>query len=201
LNQIIAVLRGKVLTNLSFKKKGLLKKQKEGKNALQNPLRKSVEGGEGLEVRAYLIILLVLIPYFLCVTGVTYQMFDVPRAITLNSEGKQYDLMYVHDIECYSAKWLKSNAEKNIYIYSYPSPWHILISSGNIPRGLLRILYMEDERINGYIYLRYYNVVNGKVLVMSRRSQPIEEHSMEECKGICIDKKRIYDNGGSEIWR
>ena len=189
------------IKNFSFKKKTLLKKQKEGKNALQNPVRKSVGRENGLEVRAYLIILLILIPYFFCITGVMYNIFGVPRAIILNSEGEQYDRMYVHDTESYSAKWLKNNAEKNRYIYTYPFPWHILISSGNIPRGLLRVLYLEDERINGYIYLRYYNVVDGKVLVKGRKSPSIEEHSMEGCRGIFIDKKRIYDNGGSEIYR
>ena len=154
-----------------------------------------------LKIRASVVILVILIPYFLCVLGPMHNICGYPRALTLNSEGRLYNMYYVHDQESCGAKWLKNNAEKKIYIYTYPSPWHILISSGNIPKGLLRILYMEDERINGYIYLRYYNVVNGKVLVMSRKSPSIEEHSMEKCKGIFIDKKRIYDNGGSEIYR
>ena len=47
----------------------------------------------------------------------------------------------------------------------------------------------------------FFRDINGKVFVMSRKSHQIEEHSMEECKSIFIDKKRIYDNGGSEIWR
>ena len=197
LNQIIAVLRGKVLTNLSFKKKGLLKKQKEGKNALQNPLRKSVEGGKGLEVRAYLIILLVLIPYFFCVTGVMYQMFDVPRAITLNSEGKQYDIYYVHDQDSYGAKWLRDNgALENTMIYTDFIGGNRLISQAGIQRYDSHSLLEEDKKIDGYIYLRYYNVVDYKLL-----DRQNEEHNIAEYQDKFEGKSKVYNCGGSEVWR
>ena len=71
------------------------------------------------QVRAYLIILLVLIPYFLCATGMMYNIFGVPRAIALNSEGERYDMLYVHDQESYGAKWLRDNSElENTMIYT-----------------------------------------------------------------------------------
>lgn len=47
----------------------------------------------------YLVILVVLIPYFMCNTGTMYQVFGVPQAITLNSEGQEYDMMFIHDQE------------------------------------------------------------------------------------------------------
>jgi uncharacterized membrane protein len=198
LNQIIAVLRGKVLTNLSFKKKGLLKKQKEGKNALQNPLRKSVDGGNGLEVRAYLIILLVLIPYFFCVTGVTYQMFDVPRAITLNSEGEQYDPMYIHDQDSYGAKWIKSNTDEKAKIYGDYYGTARLVSQGMIHEPVYaRQLIAEGKAIKeGYIYLRHTGVVDGKLLDWQG-----EWHKITEYEGKFGDNNKIYANGGSEVWK
>jgi uncharacterized membrane protein len=196
LNQIIAVLRGKVLTNLSFKKKGLLKKQKEGKNALQNPLRKSVEGGNGSEVRAYLIILLVLIPYFFCVTGVMYNLFGVPRAITLNSEGEQYDMMYVHDQESYGAKWLKNCMDqRNRIATDYFGPNIFMsqaFSKGLTDSGAL----FKDKKIEGYIYLRYVNVVDGKLQEGSG-----QWHNLTEYPHLFIGKSEIYNNGGSEVWK
>jgi uncharacterized membrane protein len=76
-----------------------------------NPFRKNIDERNASQLRAYLIILLVLIPYFLCVTGIMYNIFGVPRAIILNSEGEQYDLMYVHDQEGYGARWLRDNGE------------------------------------------------------------------------------------------
>ena len=61
------------------------------------------------QIRAYLIILLVLIPYFLCITGAMYNVFGVPQAITLNSKGWQYDRMYIHDHYLIAGEWQSSS--------------------------------------------------------------------------------------------
>ena len=171
--------------NLSLKKKTLPKKQKE-------------EGKENAEVRAYLIILLVLIPYFLCVTGVMYNIFGVPNAIILNSEGKQYDMLYVHDQEIDCVKWLgKLYAEqKNPRIYAAAYGGKGLTSQGiisNVDRSSLS----ERKKINGYIYLGYYNIINGKLVDSSTDMV----YNMTEYSDIFVGKSRIYDNGGSEIWK
>ena len=200
LNRAFAVLQGKALTNFSFIKKALPKKQKEGKNALQNPLRKSVNGEKTSEVRTYLIILLVLIPYFLSVSGVTYQVFGYPRAIILNSEGKQYDLLYVHDQESYGARWLANNAEqKNIRIYTDWYGERRLISQAGFSPHTINRQTLTDERdreIEGYIYLRYYNVVDGKLL-----DKQFEEHDMTQYETKFAGKNKIYNNGGAEVWK
>jgi hypothetical protein len=47
-----------------------------------------------------------------------YNIFGVPRAITLNSEGEQYDLWYIHDQESYAAKWF-SEYENKLKTYGY----------------------------------------------------------------------------------
>ena len=169
-NKLLVVLRGKALT----------------KNAS--------------EVRAYLVILLVLIPYFLCVTGVTYQMFGVPRAIILNSEGKQYDLMYVHDQEGYSARWLRDNGklEEDTTIHTDKVGRRLLSQSqAGIRRYNPYLLPEKDKKIeSGYIYLRYFNVVDGKILDAQRG-----EHNMTEYQDKFVGKSKIYNNGGSEIYK
>jgi uncharacterized membrane protein len=199
LNKPLAVLQGKALTNLSFKKRALLKKQKEGKNALQNPVRKNGDGKDASEVWAYLIILLVLIPYFLSVTGVTYQMFGYHRTIILNSEGEQYDKLYVHDQESYGARWLANNAEqKNIRICTDRIGDKKLVSQANFaPRAINRwsLTDEQDIEIKGYIYLRYYNVVNGKL-----EDWQFEEHNLTEYSDKFAGKSKLYNNGGAEIW-
>ena len=153
-----------------------------------------------LKVRAYLIILLVLIPYFLCVTGVTYQIVGVPRAIILNSEGKQYDLLYVHDQESYGARWLANNAEqKNIRIYTDWYGEKRLISQAGFSPHTINRQTLADERdieIEGYIYLRYYNVVDGKLL-----DKQFEEHDMAQYETKFAGKSKIYNNGGADIWK
>jgi uncharacterized membrane protein len=120
------------------------------------------------EVRAYLVILLVLIPHFFCVTGVTSQMFGVRNAIILNSEGEQYDMYYVHDQESYGAKWLKSNADEKTKIYADFYGNRRLASQGRIASVIPNFYgsyhwISAPEKINGYIYLRYSNILNEKM--------------------------------------
>jgi uncharacterized membrane protein len=181
---VFFVIGGIMIANVSLKKKPLLKKQKQG-------------GKENTQVRAYLIILLVLIPYFLSVTGVTYQMFGYPRPITLNSEGEQYDKMYVHDQESYGAKWLGDEGElKNTQIYTDRLGGMRLKSQAGIRGYDTRSLLEEDRKINGYIYLRYYNVVDSKLL-----DHQYGKHNITEYQDKFVGKNKVYNNGGSEVWR
>jgi uncharacterized membrane protein len=183
------------IKNISFKKKTLPKKEKEGENALQNSLRKSVEEEKGSEVRAYLIILLVLIPYFLFGNSVIYNIGGVPRSIILNSEGEQYDMLYVHDEESYGAKWLKSYANEKAKIYTDAYGGIRLRSQGGIRSNFAKLLIEDKIAIkDGYIYLRYYNVVDDKLL----GSMP---YNMTEYTDIFGEMSKVYANGGSEVWK
>jgi uncharacterized membrane protein len=169
--------------NCFFSKEGF-----DGKNAVgrENSSR----------VRAYFIILLVLIPYFFCVTGVIYQVFGVPRAITLNSEGKLYDIMYIHDQESYGAKWLGNYAAEGQKIYGdLECRWPV--SQGKISPSLTnyRWLFTNPEGIDSYIYLRHYNVVNGKLMDTHHNV-----HNMTGYQDLFSEKNEIYDSGGSKIY-
>ena len=168
LNKLLAVLQGKASTNNTS------------------------------QVLTYLIILLVLIPYFLCVTGVMYNLFGVPRAIILNSEGERYDTLYVHDQESYGAKWLANYAEqKNIRIYTDFVGDRRLISQGGFSPRVIDRRALTDDRdieIKGYMYMRYYNVVDDK---LSKKHH--EEYNMTEYSDKFVGKGKIYNNGGAEI--
>ena len=173
----------------------VLSKTLRGKKALS---KKQKDGGNGSQVRAYFIILLVLIPYFFCVTGVTYQIFGVPRAIILNSEGEQYDILYVHDQESCSAKWLKNYMDPRNKVAAYSSGGDILISQGTISKGLLNMrAFSKHEKTEGYIYLRYCSVIDGKLISTSTGGV----YNMTDYSNMFIGKGNIYDNGGSEVWR
>ena len=70
-----------------------------------------------------------------------------------------------------------------------------LISQAGILEYDSYSLLVEDRKINGYIYLRYHNVVDGKLVDRH------EEHNITEYQNKFVDKNRIYNNGGSEVWR
>ena len=168
-----------------------------------NPFRKNIDERRASQLRAYLIIFVVLIPYFFCVTGVSYQMFGVPRAITLNSEGEdQYDVMYVHDQESYSAKWLKEYGESKRKVYTdFYGRLRLISQAGFSPNSLDWHSLSRHRKIDGYIYLRYYNVVNDKLLGRDERSHIFTSYNLTEYDDVFIKKDKIYNNGGSEVYR
>jgi uncharacterized membrane protein len=151
-----------------------------------------------LKVRAYLIILLVLIPYFFCTTGVLYQMFDYPRTIVLNSEGKQYDTYYVHEEGGFGARWLRSNTdeEAKIYVDYFGGLW--LSSQGMIRSSIYDPSFIEDKEAigDGYIFLRRVNVVDRKLLCSGGIW-----HNLTEYDHLFVERNKIYDNDGSQVWR
>ena len=182
----------------SLKKKALLKKQKEGRKEGIWKGRKSVEGKNALQARAYLIILLILIPYCIFSTGAIHQLCGASDSIILNSEGVVYDTVYVHDQESYGAKWLKVHTDEKTKIYADCHGNNRLISQGKIRSPIYAKSLIEDKKDikEGYIYLRYTGVVNGKLLGSKH-----QWHNLTEYSAIFRGKDKIYGNGGSEIYR
>ena len=150
-----------------------------------------------LQVRAYLIILLILIPYSMFSTGAIYQLIGTGDSIVLNSEGRQYDKYYVHDQESYGAKWLGESKEEGISIYSDKYSHTRLTSQGKIPISSIDAYSLTENRTcEGYIYLRYFNIVNGKSMGRWHVLYNLSEYSHQ-----FAGKNEIYDNGGAEVYR
>jgi uncharacterized membrane protein len=145
--------------------------------------------------RAYLVVLMVLIPYFMCNTGTMYQLFGVPRAITLNSEGQGYDKIFIHDQETFATRWLGDHTYEDARIAADHYSW--LRSYGGVGMYYASSLIEENKPIGeGYIYLRYSGVVGGKLMDRHHRWHDIAEYR-DEFTGRSL----IYANGGSEVWR
>lgn len=145
-----------------------------------------------IRARPHWIILLVLIPFFMCTTGTMYQMFDVPSSIVLNSAGKEYEIWYVCDEESYAAKWIKEYGGEGARIYTGAWPGsRVIKSQGKIPpdqiRGYVISQYQEGREIDGYIYLRYIDITVNRVVM--------------EYPDPFARKSKIYTSGGSEIYR
>jgi uncharacterized membrane protein len=145
-----------------------------------------------LRARPHWIILVVLIPFFMCTTGTMYQIFDVPSTIALNSADNMYMYApsYVYDQESYAAKWIKEYGKGVIYTDARLGP-RVLRSQGKIPpsqtRGSFISKYQEGKEINGYIYLRTIDIAVDRVVT--------------EYPDIFAWKKKIYATNGSEIYQ
>lgn len=126
-----------------------------------------------------------------------YNVFGIPRQIILNSEGEQYDLLYVHDQESYSAKWLRNNGElEDTKIYTGTVGGCRLKSQGGIRGYDSRSLFEKDKKIDGYIYLRYSNIMNGELIGRHNKV-----YNMTDYQDFFLKENKIYNNGGAEVWK
>lgn len=165
-----------------IKKKLLLENQKEREKVSQ--------------VLAYLVILLVLIPYFLSTTNVTSVMFDEPHTgIILLSGGETYDILYIRDQESYGPKWLREYGAERTSIHT-DTYRKYLVSQGEYPLISLNIYPPPEsiKKIEGYLVLRYYNIARDKIRGAGAT------YNMTEFSDIFVEKNTIYTNGGFEIW-
>ena len=166
--------------------------------------RKPVLKGKNnvLQVRAYSIILLILIPYCMFATGAIYQLFGAGDSIILNSEGKTYDKYYVYDQESYGAKWLKVHSEDRTKVYTDFWGRFRLGSQANFSQNSLDwYSIVQHKKIDGYIYLSYYNVVNDKIVGRNESSRVFTHYNLTEYDDVFIKKDKIYNNGGPEVYR
>jgi uncharacterized membrane protein len=147
----------------------------------------------------YLVVLVVLAPFFMCTTGTMYQVFGYLGSMVLNSEGNIYDIYYIHDQETHAAKWLKRYTDEEAKLYSDNFGERRLVSQGliNVPiytDSIVELIGKNKSIKDGYVYLRYRGVVNGKLY-----GKDGNWHNVSKYNGEFMAKNLIYANGGSQV--
>lgn len=146
-----------------------------------------------VKIPSLLILVIILIPYLLCVSGVLYAAFGMPKSILLNTAGYDYNSMFIHDQDYAGVTWLRQHSYENSVVYGDSFGNLPLSSYGAFDPNREKLLaYYDGYDSNSYIYLRYFNIDTGKLMnpaVNVSDYAPIRETSA------------IYDNGGCEIWR
>jgi uncharacterized membrane protein len=150
-----------------------------------------------IKISAHWLVLIILIPYFLLVTGAGYELFGTHTSFLVHSEapGASYELVY--DQEVPGAIWLREHMDEDTGIYASSTYGASkLTSQGKISFRLIdqTSFYSRDE-IDGYIYLNYNNVVNDK---LAYRGQLFE---MSDYLDILDARSRLYTNGGCEVYK
>jgi uncharacterized membrane protein len=150
------------------------------------------------KVKAYLIILVILIPSFMISTGTMYQITGANTSIILNSDVGANEREYVHDQESCAARWLMDNTTKESLIYSADRfGERMLISQGGIPLSRLDYYsFINNEVIDGYVFLFYNNVVNGQLT-----GKGFVIYDMHQYEDRLRGKSLIYSNGYDEIYK
>ena len=178
-----------------------------------------------IKVNKYLLILFILIPYFLSVSGATYY---VNRAIDpsmpavndmrwLSTEKDPlYKTYWIYDTEVYSSSWFSLFKTKED-VYVDENYRQTIILGARIRTGAIiqddYIPYFRDiesfanfstedfEVVNGYIYLRHINIVEKEYVTTDKAR--LADFS-QQYVFLWQDPKteKVYSNGGSEIyWR
>ena len=149
-----------------------------------------------------LLVLVVLIPYFSFSTGFIFEVVgDAPLSVSLGLERMKHsndadvivqfnNFNYVWDQNIASNEWLSMNKNKRATVY------------GDVFTGR-DISKVSRVNIDSYIYLKYMNVVNG-IMVKSLpkyRSGAWIKYNTTEIYPLLKGKCKIYDNGGSDIYK
>lgn len=149
-----------------------------------------------LKTKPWVIMIIVIIPYFFCITGVTYNIFDIPRDIILNSKGEAYDAYYIHDQESCSAKWLVNFGQQNTRIYADLYGRNRLISQGLILPSKVSDQWLENPfYLNGYVYLSYSNIFKCQLVDINSK-----KYNLTDYEYLIYNKNNIYNNSGSKIF-
>ncbi|WP_162198099.1 DUF2206 domain-containing protein [Methanosarcina mazei] len=149
-----------------------------------------------LKIRTHLLLLFILLPYIFATTGINYAIFDKPQSIILSSEGQQYDALYVHDQEASASKWLKENThEQKLRVYADSRGRLVLTSQGLLDLRTEALGIQENQIVNGYIYLRYDNVLRNRLYSKDGISNTYDDLITSG------GKNKIYNNAGSEVYK
>lgn len=145
---------------------------------------------------SYLVLIVVIISFFSLNTGLLQNIAGVPASIAIDSHGPSYDDFYIHEQETMACNWLGKNLEAEKEIYTDVRGKSRLISQGMIPVKSIGDLpgFLQGNRdFDGYIYLRYFNVINRNLSVV----QSSNFYRLNEFEDFLSMQERIYDNSGS----
>ena len=157
-----------------------------GGNTIAKIIRKP-----GLDV---VILLILLISAFSCVTYLTYHCYNIPASPDYENDGPNRDEYYIYDQELISANWLKGHGEPSSKVCKdFHASKRLLLAYGlNNP---FKYAMLTNKSSDGYIYLTHVNVNDKEVYSNYRTSINISDYS-----GLFENRWIIYNNGGSMIY-
>ena len=131
-------------------------------------------------------------------------MFGYPRAITLNAAGEVSDWIYIHDHDVIGAKWVGNygicGPKGGLKLYSDGfGNMRVALAYDVKKRPSTSTSFFGDNETvdDGYIYLRYANVVAEKVYP---RGYKFNYVNITKYSHLFQGKSKIYNNGGTEIY-
>jgi uncharacterized membrane protein len=142
---------------------------------------------------------IIFICYFLPYSGFTSQIFGGEPRNNLNNFGEAHDRFYTHESEVKSLEWLSKyyNPKNEIYLDRYATLKAYYFFKINEKNILEDILPSTIDK-NAYVYSSYTNKINKTTRVNYKYNFLEYNFPTEFLDG---NKNKIYNNGGSEIFK
>jgi len=149
-----------------------------------------------------IIIVSLLILFFLFQSGFVYKISGNPSSPAFGNDALAYRMWHVHEHEIASAEWIsRQNPET---VCADHDALLRLWSYGKLPypytAGAERktcVLAANSTATEPYVYLRYDNVVSNSFLTREAGKYVY----IENFTGILSENDKIYDDGGSQIFK
>lgn len=150
----------------------------------------------------------VLTLLFLSTTGATYQVSGEPKSFALNSRGDDNALYHVYASDVGAALWLNQHKldlgqytrwVNEQVVYTDMPGRRFLVSQGNLSLSATASLIdtVEDGfSVHGLVYLRHHAVCERELA-----RSAIDFRDVAEYEHHYRDKNRVYDNGGSTVFK
>lgn len=153
-----------------------------------------------LKDKSYFIIALFFVLYIFIFLGIVYQLIGgISSTTRLNNVGFEYDSKYVHKEELSSALWfVKVNYNADFYLDNYANLRFTLIEPSVHKSNTFHDLIPKIINKNSYVYASYTNLIKG-VTIKSYNVMPLSFNF--PTKFLNDNKNKVYNNGGSEIFK
>lgn len=147
----------------------------------------------------FLLMSIICIWFFLSSSGFISQLVGGDPQMNLNNFGEGYDRFYTHEPEVKSLEWLSKyyNQKNEIYLDRYATLKAYYFFKINEKNILEDILPSTIDK-NAYVYSSYTNKINKTTRVNYKYNFLEYNFPTEFLDG---NKNKIYNNGGSEIFK
>lgn len=155
-----------------------------------------------IKVKPHLLAVLILIPTFLFASGMVYQFLGTPKSLALSTQSQDYNIAYTHPQDARAAQWIGKSMTSSEVVFADLGGRELLNSQGLLSRFQHTSLYQMYSRYSrwgepreGYVFLRYYNIVHGYAIDVYMRDM----NELSWYSGVLDTADRIYNNGSAQI--
>jgi uncharacterized membrane protein len=147
------------------------------------------------------IILILLISLFSCVTYLQYSLLGTPYSPQYENDSIIRQELYIYNSEIKSSQWLYNYGLDDLTIYSdgrEVARFFTAYGENIQNRKINDSFFGWNQTIDqGYIFLGYVNVQNNRIIDISNDIISVD---LSPYSNLFQRKSRVYDNGGSQIW-